>query len=58
MKDFEMPVKSFTRDEINALIRRFGDPHEQQHSMGERIKISDALRFLIAELKRKDKGGE
>lgn len=55
MTDFKPERKTFSEDQINRLIRRFGDPHEQAHSMAERFDISDALQSLLAEGERKDK---
>ena len=44
MSDFKPDIKLPTAIEIDKLIRRFGDPHETQHSMGERFAIADALK--------------
>jgi hypothetical protein len=43
MSDFKETPKYPTAEEIMKLIRRFGDPHEQDHSMAERFAIADAL---------------
>ena len=49
--------RDFTKDEIDKLVWRFGDPHESAHSMSERFAIADALVFLqkrIKDLKNND----
>jgi hypothetical protein len=53
MSDFKETPRLLTTEESRKLIRRFGDPHEQEHSMAERFAIADALEAAnkrIAEL--------
>jgi hypothetical protein len=53
MSDFKEIPRLLTAEESRKLILRFGDPHEQEHSMAERFAIADALEAAnkrIAEL--------
>jgi uncharacterized coiled-coil DUF342 family protein len=58
MSDFKEIPRLLTTEESRKLIRRFGDPHEQEHSMAERFAIADALEAAnkrIAELEAENR---